>query len=113
MRYITIQDAEQQTGITRKTLISMCRRGKVPGVTRLSKHFLIPRAWVDEHRRPACEVIPLNVAARKAGVSRWIMMKAINDGRLTAFFIRRDRWTGGYICIDAKWTAYLEAAKKE
>lgn len=112
MRYITIQDAMRQTGITQSTLLSMCRRGKVPGVTRLSKHFLIPRAWVDEHRRPACEVIPLNVAARKAGVSRWIMMKAIKDGRLTAFFIKRDRWTGGYVCIDAAWAAYLASVKK-
>ena len=43
MEYISIAQAEEKWGISRRRVLTLCSQGRIPGVSRLGTIWMIPR----------------------------------------------------------------------
>lgn len=50
--YYSVEEAARILGVSEETVRRWCRRGKIPGVKRFGREFLIPRTSIDPENPP-------------------------------------------------------------
>lgn len=92
VKMISITEASRRTGLSKSTLLTMCRNGKIPGAEMVvNKIWTILRQWAEDLASSSAQnigslegFIPLAEAVKKAGVSRVAMLAAIARGDIIA-----------------------------
>lgn len=92
IKMISITEASQKTGLSKSTLLTMCRAGKISGAEMIvNKLWTIPLQWAKEWAMSPSRDIgslegfkPLAKAVKMAGVSRVALLAAIARGDVIA-----------------------------
>lgn len=92
IKKISITEASLKTGLSKSTLLTMCRNGKIPGAEMVvNRLWTIPLQWAEDRTSsPSLDTgslegfKPLAEAVKMAGVSRVAVLAAIARGDIIA-----------------------------
>jgi len=109
--FYTIREAAEITRVSYITVFHMFHKGYIEGAFKVGNTVVIPSTWVKKYTLPD-GYIPAPEAARKAGVSRAAMQKAVQAEKVD--YIRRvysGEKTYIYVNVkNAKWRTWSTEA---
>ena len=99
MRNLSISDAADFTGISKRTLQRMCANGEIPGAELVGKTYLLPREWVTENEErfvaPQDGYYGVRAAALFMNVSCQVLRNWVDRGKIRGkkeLVNKRYRW---------------------
>lgn len=111
--YYTVQEASILTGISRPVITKMYQGGQIEGILRIGKAVGIPASWVEQFIVPD-GYLPAPEAARRAGVTRAAMQKAVQAEKVD-YIRRKYSRVKTFIFVNvenAKWNSWVADAQE-